>query len=763
MRRFLAVLLCVTLFAGMVPAGALADTLLYEYPSVNAYLAPNNVKTMEYELRRWAAEKLPNYVSGYLSRDLLYRLYDEYYHLATYKKWFDDTFGEEKNLLGKTVREIEYTSQTMTEEQYDELYLIAMLDTLKTMKKTDPDFMEKYLQLSDKQKRTYTLSVDGTWENNVFLEETDKKAKLDAANAWANLACDGIDLVAASSQACLLAAGNKEASKTAGTAEKIISIASSVAKGIAETITDSLKANAENEMRKYVLNTAVTNVMNAKEADIACLKTVYLSKDCKDDRAKKAAAKIVNLYKSLGPQSIASEIDEKKQIEEAEKAFGMEVQEELESSEIVMLCTIDAVCSLLKQLPEIISLVQKDGEGKKNQSDNKEGVKSNAKKDDQNEEDEIDDNSDIFKTLYDMIEKFIDKINEHWKEECIKEGKLMISFDSIFRLSEKDLNEILKECNMFDVLTDVMSVKDARKMFMDSGLSLEIRIISLYTYYATFELQEGYIDNVLDSKTNASERKTANDLMLASIKKNIVPFLKDALNICLDYKIGNLKNSLKIDSSTTQKLNENVKEAINKKIGKLEKVEEAIDIMEKVGKKAWQFGEDIVQIYSKQRDSSTGEDGMSELAQQVKVLRDLSNPLHLEVLGAGATSARIMDESAISVLQILRWCDDMKTALKHDGDGATNYFNIIVQSEGERKDTDFVKLLKGKGIMRHTLLKFDSITYDYFNIDKTRGLLTKDRADAVRDLIVDWYDKMNEGWKEEWRLLPALLQGEEAY
>lgn len=782
MKRIVAGLLaCVLLLTVMANTAFAAVRLPYTYGPVQIVLGDKNV-TDEMAFREWAYEKLFEYSNEYLERETpSFELYDEYYKLASYKSWFDDVFGKETNVFGDVIRSIEYTSETMTEEQMDEMYLKVMLDTLTEMKQVNPNFVSEYLAKSDEERKIYTLGVDGKWQENDMLAAADEKAEADFANEMTVLIADSLDLA-------ITTAVSYNMPSKGDIINSITSVVTDAMKEIAKTTTDNFKTKAENQVKKYLAEQMVNTLMDVKAADIACLKEVYLSgKYADDERMVKTAQKIIDYYQSDAmKQALLNKGKEvaDEQITEALNSIGLELQAELETLDIVIISAMDIVrLALMETLEQILSNIN-DGTLTRNGVVHKDDQKKPLTQVEQGW------NGFIMSFLETMVNTICDKIEENW----IETGTFDVAAG--FKYDEEDFGKLLKEVNFFRIITDNATLKMARDNMNKAGdlearnklsaaeqakeieAGLLGRLVYVLVYYTMLELPENMIDDLIEQNTQTDYTEN----MMKSLGDNLMPLLKDMFLVAGDYLLEQEKNEqyAAIEEEKKQKLNEIKKARENKQIrknasenmmtevrhsanSKLSKLKEelkekskAIEIVANVAGTAWDVGGDIVDMNYAALDYLNGEDGMSLLAQEVVTAKELSQPLTWDILRSGWYNAK--DPEKMSVSEVWSLVSKMKQSIAYDVSGSNAYYNVDLQGSDQRKNTDFMKLLNGKGIFRYNIFKFQAgnITYDYENVYGNRGLVTLDQALNIRNAIIDWKDYLNEGWKDEWLLLPGI-------
>ena len=755
MKRILSsVLVMLLLFTATVPAVGEGTQLSINYAPVEFLLFNlDDIQMEEMAFREWAYEKLNRYYDEYLGRKP-FKLHDEYYKLATYTDFFGRMFGKEVNDFGITKREIEYTKETMTEEQMDQLYLELMLNTLSEMKKTQPNYMEKYLSLSKKERRVYTLSVGGEWEENEYLAEVDAKSKEDMVNELANCAADIGDL--------LISTGiTYAAPDCSDIASSVTKIATEAVKTLAERATENAKAKAENSIKRYLTQRIVNTMMDAKAADVACMKEVYLSGNCTDERAVSTAQKLVAYYESEAVKNnliTEGEALADKHIKEVMDSFGMELKAELEGSEIMIMTVMDVVRSSLSEVLDAYTKnVQKEAPGTLN--------------------------AGFTQTFIDLFNKLIESVCNNIQEDWIETGAF--HFDKGFIFDKEDWNGFFKESNIFDILTDTGTLENARESMkaktIDHVKTMQVglggRVLYVLAYYMVLELPEGAIDDLIDRTTKENYKEE----MVNSLFNNLLPLLKDECAVIGDY----LKDSIAVAHSeqqneltkmrkenkaagknVTQKQQEELNKSVEGRVESLEKVADDIECVEMVldlAEKAWNVGSDIAKAYTETADSLKGEDGINYLAQGTVMAKKLSYSLKLDLLGGRTQYYLAMDEDKITIAELWSYVAKMWEMAAVDVCGSTSYYNVDLAGRDTRKNTDFMKLLNGKEIFRYSILHFQSetIEYDYQNVYGTVGLLELEDANNMRNNIADWKDWVHEGWKDEWLLLRGVSQYEE--
>lgn len=738
-KLFAGLMAMVMLFTSMATAD---ERLPYTYTPIKITLSNLD----EDAFRQWAYEKLSTYQESYL-RATPTAIYKEYYKLASYKDWYGSLFGKEVNTFGKTISSIAYTSETMTEEQLDQMYLLMMLNSLAEMKALDPSSMREYLTMSGSQRKYYTLQMDGTWAEDPYLESVAKQSDAKMAESLTNIVVDAIDL-GVGIYTAYYSPGDDDI------AESITKIATQLIKDLAKLIAENAKAKAENEIKRYLTELVAQTMLDAKLTDMACLKEVYLSGDYPNPRAVKVAQQLYDLYNSDACENALlaeSEKEAERLIKEENllEKFGMTLQEELEGSEILILTVMDAVKLALN---EVLDNLQKNT---KTQAGFSKGYEN---------------------TIISILSNLIDQVCENIQENWIKTGSF--DFSKGFEFETEDWNKILQEVNIFDFLTDSASLKNARESLSSVTViehvrqldkDLPARIGYLLAYYMILELPEAALDDLINKKTASDYASTASK----SLQKFALQFFKDCCSIVKDY----MKDKAKVTASEQQaKLKELRKEnkragknvtaekqkevnaAATKTINELNDTAKAIDDISSLASlatKAWNVGEGIVTAYFDTANSLNGEDEISFLAEQTVTAKALSQPLQTRLLGMAAP--HILDKEKMSTADVWEYVSAMNRMADHDATGANAYYNVSVKAANYKKSV-FVKLLNGEGVFRYSLTSLNAgwITYDYVNIYGQRGLLPIGTALLIRETIVEWANWTNEGLDEKWLSMQAI-------
>ena len=307
MKKLIALILCVSMLTGMLPAASLADTLLYEYPQVNAYLLSNDREALEYEFRQWAAKAVGAYIlnvktsieeSDYYSSLGLIGFKGissviEYYRMADTKIKFDRDEGKfEENI---------YNNYEMNDSEMQGMYLWVFLESIKEkMYANNFAVLEQYGNIKKNEKRYWMLDVETGELKKDSLAQQAQNASDDVTNSkWAKVASNFVT-------ALLETVGNYLVITNGANSDwgdLINGIGESLNSGIKMAI-DANKTNAlievDNAVRDELQKDLSEAVNNVSDAMLAYLKESYINTENEFlDRNLYGAKYYTNLIKNF--------------------------------------------------------------------------------------------------------------------------------------------------------------------------------------------------------------------------------------------------------------------------------------------------------------------------------------------------------------------------------------------------------------------------------------------------------------------------------
>lgn len=740
----------VMVFMAVLPSYAMAEPL-YTYPSVQVNFMP---MASENEFRDWAYRTIHQYIYDYLLNNR--NLYQEYYNLASYKRFYDDTFGKTTNLFGDE-RMIAYTSESMTDEEINRMIRMVIARSLLDAQRIDVWVLEDADLLSSDE-NFYDINPDGTIGKNDMIASIDEKASIEAANSLCDVVINAIDtaLSTYTGYQKVLNPGTK------GTMDIINSLkdtATSIAKDLTNLITDELSKCAENELKEYVTKKIYAALRKASKEQMEYLQKAYLSSPSIDARTKTIALDLYGYYNSTEYANLlsqkANELSEN-QMKTIAASFGEEIVKELGLEEMIGMALIEVMSDILGNLVDC-------------------ALKQQSK----SEKDLL--IKHLESTVGKPIKEFISIIKENWKDHLIETGKF--DFAAGFDFDAKDFEKLIDKLKILDVMENAgdiksgmnVTVNDVNELFADTA-GLNERIGVLVAYYIVvkgdeYGIKELIIESIYEEKDEIRKEnnfKNIGEWMSDFIKdlfKVVAQYTQDVISIDIDFKEHINIDEKKITTKTNKFLEKHADE-IN-----------AVTVALEVASKAWNLGESIVEAAYNTSKALTGEDGMSAAAEIVNASEKQSRAFHDDLVKLmDLPLENIKDPNKVTIDEVWTYVSWMFKATELDADGSLNYLNTV-RIGRKRGNTTFINLLNGNVVMVNVRLDqvfniqldLDSdiqitqigsigcIRYKYTNIYGGGGLLSEEAALKIYNSNVQWKDIVKIGFKDEWN---ALLGGD---
>ena len=742
MKRIIAGLLSLVLLLTSFTGVAAAEVKLpYEYAPVTFFL---NGQDLEDQFRQWAYEKVSTFREIYILASKP-AFYDEYGKLARYKRdWYDLMAGEVKNIFGVTIVETEHTSATMTEDEKDESTLLAIIGTLEQYKKTDKNYMKKYLSMSKKERRRFVLNEDGKWEEDVWLKETqiqsDNKAALDSLMAVISVGDLAIETARAKKKVEDTVSGVSDSAKKIDIGKILTDAAVAASQEIVDTAKTNLEKATHNSVKKWIAQQAMDALSDVRYADMEVLKEIYISDHSMDERKRNAAQKLYDFYDSTAYEeqmkTICDEVTP-----EILASFNLELEKQLNSAEFIIKTAMDFLKDMAGgYIGALEKNIDKDPERTQGQKV-------------------------VLKTLLDTakatLNQVFDNIGENWK----KTGKIdvtewgKIAEDEVGSyISAASISKIAKEFNLVEIAKDVAdstSVSELKKWMKETKKPLSHRILGIIVYDLFLQSMEDTVDYTIDElldiidrenreiTTGVKNEKDSDYTKLNnSIRKNARQTLADIVDVVVQYYATHPADAVKV----ADKIGLETKQNDVKKL--LSTVAESTEIVAGVAEKAWKVGENIVVAAYSIRQAGSGEDGISLLAQNLLEQYNLRDSSDLYI--RSSVPEFILDKDKMSVKEVWKLVANMKNLLKVDMIGTSIYMNIAIKNEtGDYKNTYFMKWLRGEKALK--------VKTEYINILGKQGLLDYKTSTDIYNSAVGMSVYYNDGWNDAWLEIPGVL------
>lgn len=182
MKKTISLLLCLSIMLCMVPGSSFADTLVYEYPPVNAFLAPRDFSAMEMEFRQRAAKLIYMWWSQNRAYATESDSTIEYCRLADTKVDFD----------GKKDDDNVYNWNNMSQSEKDGFFLWVFLESVKENMYLDlNNILSKYNNV-EKDDRRYWMYDPNTGElvYDSYSKQAQNLSDAERNANWAKAASD---------------------------------------------------------------------------------------------------------------------------------------------------------------------------------------------------------------------------------------------------------------------------------------------------------------------------------------------------------------------------------------------------------------------------------------------------------------------------------------------------------------------------------------------------------------------------------------------
>lgn len=744
MRRFLAVLLCVALFAGMVPAEALAATLLYEYPSVNAYLAPNNLEALEYEFRQWAAQTLENYLSE--GRTAIKRSENlklpgvqdaysliEYYRMAKTKKDFDSDKGK--------IKENIYNNYEMNESERQGMYLWVFIESVKEKMYANQNLLEQYNKIDEDEKRYWMLDVEtGGLKKDDFAQQAQNASNDVAIAKWSKVATNFVTALAETVADYFIITKGSE--KTASTFADIVDGLGETLNSIAETVIDANEANAlkkiDNAVREELQADLSEAVNNVSDEMLEYLKESYVNTENRTlDRGSFGADYYTDLIKGFVDsvesnrrkyqEDLDAEVSNSMAEETAKQIISdinYEMLATLDAKQIAMMATLNGISTMYKETIDfafdklIYETLKEKGMDRFTYEFTLDygSVPCNV---------EVKDIIEVLKNAVTEpgkkgIEEYVaglmedvNAIPDNIGEEAMKKAWENVKSEENLENVISKLRVILMTGFVTAEMADVISLSDTDevgKAFLDAfetacqvGTENELK---------GEKADSKDIEKIMKSLLKLTGKVT--EAKYNEAHKNVQNAVKEANN--LD---GMIKDDLEengsfsmVTTGTTTpfiKKVEEEKKKVEEKIDELEKIEQpwkdkkhALDIVLKVADKWWDVGCSIRSALESSASASSGEGIMSMLAMRMVTCENMSmglksninlflinnenNFVRLYALGDAGFKEAIMNPRKTSLEELYSLVSQLYVANQYDIVGSSAYLDMALHEDVFYKD-----------------------------------------------------------------------------
>ena len=654
---------------------------------------------LEKEFRVWADEQIEWFAANYKNPQQTM----EPYRLRSYKVWFDATFGKEtSSLSGNVLRSIEYSSVTMTDAQKDQMVLYALIKGLNETRSLS--FLELY---QDRKGYDRFVNTDGTVETNQMAVSAKEKADADLDKAITTAVVDGADLVITTVMEYQKVVHNVDT--------KIAEIIRDIMKDLINTATDkiieNIKNKADNDVKKYLVSMASSTLLEVSAIDVDIMYRDIISNEYTDERMKTQAKKIYDYYNSSdfvkqATAACEAEIGKKAEIDEALDDLGMELEKELNSSEIVMIIAFDGLKNVLKKMVE-----EAIDNMTKTETDKWGSVSPSGEL-----------KTSVAKILKDLLFAYIDCVVDSCEREWRKAKPGEYEFDlikAVNGLTKDDWGKILQNIDLFkfidnESLKKLMDRKDDQiaafvngKDFEGTNLAQRICICLIYWFVKNSgkEIQDQIWEKLAKGESISlssfdygevgdSLLKAADNLFF-DIMKVLLKYTKDTLTLkCLqDGSIRNTAGTSGVGQDAAEILKQN------------QELKKIIDIVSSVSEKAWNFGTEILNLAYQATDTKNGETVIAVAAQKVVNFVDLSENSYFDFvhnLYPTYLNKKLNTKEQPTIGEIVTMLSHIEKVLDYDCQAANEYRAMVDLSRGECIDSLFAKISRGSKVYRWT-------------------------------------------------------------
>lgn len=784
MKRIIAGLLSLVLLLTSFTGVAVAEVKLpYEYAPVTFFL---NGQDLEDQFRQWAYETVTMYQNEYIRRTP-YRYYDEYEHFSDYKRMFDYVLGIRKsNVTGNTTGEIKYAEPNLTEEQDKELIIGAIIGSLKERKEKDPNYIEKYYALSAKQRRHYTLQPNGEWKEDTVLKETGKQSGKEVWEQLANTATDTLNVVINTANELV-----KLDLPPVGTDYDFVKILTDYAtdeiKEITKLCIESGKTACENEIKKYMAEEIAAVSLEAKAADMACIKEIYLNHEGENEKVTEAAKAIYDYYNDeKSDKDILNQIDvTDADVQDVLNRFEIQLERTIDTEDIVVKFIADTV---KKAIGELFDNVDKAIEiAKENKIEIKEKKPLVLFPYKYPDEDEY---SKFEKNTYEAVKEFLKNASGVLIDDAYTKWQKNKDIDFASRIganveldnnAENELSVILKPLEKIDFTKYILSfgnelnISEIKKRNPKTTAELIDKVICIIMYYAIDTYGKDAFQKVIAAYINSNEKEKElekiNKEIGGAICKSIGKIIGDVSTTIIQYNDGQILKMLFEEGVMHQGelwISMQTEGIMEKIIGQIPAVG-AIVVASKVSDRAVTVGEDITKLAIAIHSWVSGEDEMSYLAQKVVYASSISEPRHQKVNESYPPDFL----KKASIQEIWEVVSNMRMGANYDLQAAEAYNTVSLHIYESKSGTNFAKFLRGE---LHMFNMFASISNQkdwkdklaavfgvervtdeiYQNVTGWYGVLNAYEAKEFVDEIYNMQRKINEGWNDEWLKLPGI-------
>lgn len=720
MKKTISLLLCLSIMLCMVPGSSFADTLVYEYPPVNAFLAPRDFSAMEMEFRQWAAKLIYMWWSQNGSYTAESDSDIEYCRLADTKLDFDG-MEDDDNV---------YNWNNMSKSEIGGFYLWVFLESVKENMYLDLDnILTQYNDL-DENDRRYWMYDPNTGEL-VYDSYSEQAQNLSDAERNANWAKAGSDIVLSTVSTVAdyyIIKSEKFVNKESSDLCDLFNVIFEAIDSAMEQWIDALKTNNEirisNQVRGQLEADLQEAVLTTSDAMIAHLKEAYIDTSNPAFRystwASDYPAMIQSFVKTVEKNRESYEDDLNNEVHNQINtpdvsavfdAIDYDFVDTLDWKQIGTLvlftaakeATVKLIDFLVKKLEKAVNLDFKSFD-----------VELGAH--------EV--GSSLVAAFLNAFNELSKKAINDYFDAILKDAKNGVPFPS--DMAEQIMNAVVNKISNTEEFNEEFA-KQIGKEIIDVGADMLNEIDGL----ASLLLKEFFGIVVADSTESRAKKiskaivKVADNVMYENIKG-------DMRNAIGNMQKANLNGIL--SPTDSEKINE-LDDKVYKLRQKLQNANDLFNIVIKVMDRWWETGISIQAALESTAAAETGEGVMSMLGSRMVTCMTMRLPMRTYVASAIIATGSTADETTfveyfmnpekISAEDIFTIISQIYLMNQYDIIGSAAYFNMVLHYDVFYKkvlfvsiESKFLKYIEENHVNRlrkKGLLSIEYATTDYNN------------------------------------------------
>ena len=745
MKKTISLLLCLSIMLCMVPGSSFADTLVYEYPPVNAFLAPRDFSAMEMEFRQRAAKLIYMWWSQNRAYATESDSTIEYCRLADTKVDFD----------GKKDDDNVYNWNNMSQSEKDGFFLWVFLESVKENMYLDlNNILSKYNNV-EKDNRRYWMYDPNTGElvYDSYSEQAQNLSDAERNANWAKAASDVV--ISTVSTIANYYVVTKDANDDLSDVFEIIfeSVDSAVEQWI-----EALKTNNEirisNQVRSQLEADLQEAVLTTSDAMIAHLREAYIDTPNPAFQYSTWASDYPTMIRTFVETVEKNRASYEADLNEAvtERISDPDVSAVFDAIEYNYVDTMD-----WKQIGSIVIFSAVKEATVKLFDFVAEKLEKSVKLD--------------FNSFSNFLPTFISE--EYWN------SKIMPTFiRTIMKLSKKAIedyfDDVLKNAkdgkpfptDMADQITNAIlnKILDSGELKKEFLNQIKKEITSITTNMTTNTLEEVFGDKLLpmlfkeffsiattdnpESQANKIGKtllKGVDNIAYENIKKDMLDVIGEKAQ---EMETGNLLSPAGAEKVKWNHITQ-LGDKIHELKEKLQNANDAFNTVIKVWDRWWETGISIQAALESTVAAETGEGVMSMLGSRMVTCTTMRRPMRTNIISAivatGSTANEtvfteyFMNPEKISVEDIFTIISQIYLMNQYDIVGSAAYFNMVLHCDVFYKQVLFVS-------QKAKFLKY--IEQNHINRLGQKGLLSIEYATADYNNFVTYgtYYTLPEQW-----------------